>query len=92
MPQLLLQGFPDGAIRIGATVSVLKKEGRITYFVGSDNYLWHAEGDEAGLRLSIATLIANRHVRASEVATSALADSGQNGHRFRDQTGQFVGA
>ena len=72
MPQLLLQGFPDGAIRIGATVSVLKKEGRVTYFVGSDNYFWHAEGDEAGLRLSIATLIANRHVRASEVATSDL--------------------
>ena len=31
MPQLLLQGFPDGAIRIGSTLSVLKKEGRVTY-------------------------------------------------------------
>ena len=28
MPQLLLQGFPDGATRIGPTLSVLKKEGR----------------------------------------------------------------
>ena len=27
MPQLLSEGFPDGAIRIGSTVSVLKKDG-----------------------------------------------------------------
>ena len=27
MPPLLLQGFPDGAIRIGSTLRVLKKEG-----------------------------------------------------------------
>ena len=26
MPQLLLQGFPDGAIRIGSTLSVLHGE------------------------------------------------------------------
>lgn len=38
MPQLLLQGFPDGAIRIGATLSVLKKDARVTYFVGGDNF------------------------------------------------------
>ena len=48
MPQLLLQGFPDGAIRIGSVVSVLKKEGRVTYFVGSDNFFSHAETDDAG--------------------------------------------
>lgn len=72
MPQLLLQGFPDGAIRIGSTLSVLKKEGRVTYFVGPDNYFSHAETDAAGQRFAIATLIVNRHVRASEVEVSSL--------------------
>jgi transposase-like protein len=72
MPQLLLQGFPDGAIRIGSTLSVLKKEGRVTYFVGPDNYFSHAETDAAGQRFAIATLIVNRHVRASEVEVESL--------------------
>ena len=72
MPQLLLQGFPDGAIRIGSTLSVLKKEGRVTYFVGADNYYSHAETEAAGQRFAIATLIANRHVRAWEVEASGL--------------------
>ena len=72
MPQLLLQGFPDGAIRIGSTLSVLKKEGRVTYFVGSDNYFSHPETDAAGPRFALATLIANGHVRPSEVEASCL--------------------
>jgi hypothetical protein len=72
MPQLLLQGFPDGAIRIGSVLSVLKKEGRVTYFVGPDNYYSHAATDAAGQRLAFATLIANRHVRASEVESAGL--------------------
>jgi len=72
MPQLLLQGFPDGAMRIGSTLSVLKKEGRVTYFVGADNYFSHAETDAAGRRLALATLVANGHVRASEVEASGL--------------------
>jgi len=72
MPQLLLQGFPDGAIRIGSTLSVLKKEGRVTYFIGSDSYFSHAETDAAGRHFAIATLIANRHVHASEVEASDL--------------------
>jgi len=72
MPQLLLQGFPDGAIRIGAVLSVLKKEGRVTYFVGPDNYYSHPETDAAGQRFAIATLIANGHVRACEVEASCL--------------------
>jgi len=67
MPQLLLQGFPDGAIRIGPTLSVLKKDGRVTYFIGPDNYFSHAETDADGPRFAIATLIANGHVRACEV-------------------------
>jgi len=72
MPQLLLQGFPDGAIRIGPTLSVLKKEGRSTYFVGPDNYFSHAETDAAGRRFALATLIANGHVRPCEVEASGL--------------------
>jgi transposase-like protein len=72
MPQLLLQGFPDGAIRIGATLSVLKKEGRVTYFVGSDSYFSHPESDSGAQRFAIATLIANGHVRPSEVEHSGL--------------------
>jgi len=72
MPQLLLHGFPDGAIRIGSTLSVLKKEGRVTYFVGPDNFYSHADTDVDGERFAIATLIANGHVRASEVERSVL--------------------
>jgi len=72
MPQLLLQGFPDGAIRIGSVLSVLKKEGQVTYFIGPDNFYSHADSDLAGQRFAIATLMANGHVRASEVERSAL--------------------
>lgn len=72
MPQLLLHGFPDGASRIGTTLSVLKKDGRTTYFVGPDNYFSHAENDSAGCRFAVATLIANGHVRISEVEASCL--------------------
>jgi hypothetical protein len=72
MPQLLLQGFPDGASRIGDVVSVLKKDGRVTYFVGADNYYSHAETDAAGQRVAITTLVANGHARACEVEASFL--------------------
>jgi hypothetical protein len=72
MPQLLLQGFPDGAIRIGATLSVLKKEGTVTYFVGPDNFFSHLESDGGSQRFALATLIANGHVRPSEVERSCL--------------------
>ena len=72
MPQLLLQGFPDGAIRIGATLSVLKKEGTVTYFVGPDNFYSHPESDGGAQRFALATLIANGHVRPSEVERSSL--------------------
>ncbi len=72
MPQLLLQGFPEGAIRIGATLSVLKKEGTVTYFVGPDNFYSHPESDGGAQRFALATLIANGHVRPSEVERSSL--------------------
>jgi len=72
MPQLLLPGFPDGAIRIGPALSILKKEGRITYFVGPDNFFSHAVSDACSQRFALATLMANGHVRPSEVERSDL--------------------
>lgn len=72
MPQLLLQGFPDGAIRIGSSLNVLDKEGKRTYFVGPDNYFSHAAGDAVSQRFAISTLIDNGHVRACEVTRSPL--------------------
>ena len=57
MPQLLFAGFPEGAIRIGLTLSILKKESRVTYFLGADNYFSHFEADPCGQRFAIATLI-----------------------------------
>jgi len=41
MSQLLLQGFPDGAIKIGTFLSILEKDGIRTYFTGADNYFSH---------------------------------------------------
>jgi len=72
MPQLFLPGFPDGASKIGSCVSVLKKESRVTYFVGCDNYFSHAVNDKAGLQHAVTTLISNRHARASDVEASVL--------------------
>ncbi len=73
MLQLRLPGFPAGSISINSMVSVLTKDGRVTYFVGSDNYFSHAENEKSGQRFAIATLIANSHVKAVEVERSALA-------------------
>lgn len=36
--QLLIPGFPDGAQRIGEAVSIVEKDGWVTYFVGGDDY------------------------------------------------------
>lgn len=85
MLQFMLQGFPDGAIRIGPVVSVLSKDGRVTYFVGPDNYFSHAAGDAAAQRMAIATLIANRHVRVCEVETSPLGIARRNLMRWTRQ-------
>ena len=67
MPQILLQGFPDNASRIGPVVSILKKDGLVTYFVGPDNYFSHPDNDKSSFRFAIATLIANQHAKACEV-------------------------
>jgi len=72
VPQLQLPGFPEGAISVNSLVRVLRKDGRVTYFLGSDNYFSHREQDKAGQRFAIATLIANHHVRPVEVERSEL--------------------
>ena len=73
MLQLQIPGFPAGAICVNATVSVLEKDGHVTYFLGSDNYFMHPEGDAKAQRFAIATLIRNGHMRAVEVERSSLA-------------------
>jgi hypothetical protein len=70
--QLLLPGFPDGASRIGDTLSLLKKEGRVFYFVGADNYFSHLVDDVASFRFALATLMENGHVRACELEKPPL--------------------
>ncbi|MCK5805479.1 MAG: hypothetical protein KAI66_21790, partial [Lentisphaeria bacterium] len=72
MPQLLLQGFPEGAIRIGPSLSILDKDGTRTYFTGPDNYFSHPSGDAGAERFAMASLIGNSHVRACEITRSPL--------------------
>ena len=65
--QLFLPGFPEGSIKIGNSLSILKKEGRVTYFVGNDNYFSHREGDTRGHKFVLASLIENGHVRPCDL-------------------------
>lgn len=70
--QLLLPGFPDGASRIGSMLSVLQKEGVVTYFICGDNYYSHPVGDQASFRFILATLMGNGHVRPRDLETAPL--------------------
>ena len=72
MRQLFLPGFPEGAERIGTSLSILLKDGVVTYFTGNDNYFSHQEGDKNSFRFAITSLIANRHVRAIDLEKSYL--------------------
>ncbi len=65
--QRFLEGFPEGAHRVGDTVSILEKDGQVTYFVGSDNYFSHPEGDKAARRYALATLMQNGYIRARDL-------------------------
>jgi hypothetical protein len=62
--------MPDGAIRINPAVSRLNKEGRVTWFVGSDNFFSHPADDAAGHRLALATLMDNGHARPSQISAT----------------------
>ena len=65
--QLLLPGMSDGATRLGSELSILKKEGRVTYFVGAENWFSHREGDRSSYRYALAMFMENGHVRPREV-------------------------
>lgn len=65
--QNFLQGFPEGAMKIGQSLSILKKEGLVTYFAGGDNYFSHPEGDQNAERFAFATLMQNGHVRPCDL-------------------------
>ena len=70
--ELFLPGFPDGCIRIGKSLSILKKDGIVTYFAGSDNFFSHPEGDKQAERFAFATLMENDHVRACDLEAPPL--------------------
>lgn len=53
-------------------MSVLKKDGRVFYFVGGGNYFSHSLGAVASFRFALATLMENGHVRACELARPPL--------------------
>ena len=74
MPQLLLPGMPEGAVRINPVVSRLSKDGQVTWFLGADNYFSHPADDTAGHRLALATLMSKR-------TRPSLSDPKNLGHR-----------
>lgn len=65
--QSLLPGFPEGAQKIGAALSILEKDDWVTYFVGGDNYYSHRTGDMQSRRFALASLMENGHVRARDL-------------------------
>jgi hypothetical protein len=70
--QSLLPGFPEGAHKIGVALSILEKDDWVTYFVGGDNYYSHRKDDLKGRRFALSSLMANGHVRASELEREPL--------------------
>ena len=72
MRQSFLPGFPEGAEKIGSGLSILTKDGTVTYFVGSDNYFSHREDDKASQRFALTSLMANQHVRAIDLQRASL--------------------
>ncbi len=65
--QSLIPGFPEGAQRIGQSLSILERDGQVIYFVGGDNYFSHPHGDIKSRRFVLASLMENGHVRAVDL-------------------------
>ena len=65
--QTLIPCFPEGAEKIGDVLSILEKEGTVTYFLGGDNYFSHPKGDMKSQRYVLANLMVNGHVRARDL-------------------------
>ncbi|MBT5269661.1 MAG: hypothetical protein HOL70_09485 [Candidatus Marinimicrobia bacterium] len=72
MRQSFLPGFPEGAEKISASLRILRKDGRVIYFLDSDSYFDHAEGDKGGERFALTSLMVNGHVRPSELERAPL--------------------
>ena len=73
MPQLLLPGFPDGASRIGPTLSILNKDDVVSYFAGADRLFWHKPSDADGQRQALAMFMSTGYVRPVDIERSHLA-------------------
>lgn len=65
--QSLIAGFPDGAQKIGQSLSILERDGQVVYFVGGDNYFSHPHGDVKSRRFVLASLMQSGHVRAVDL-------------------------
>ena len=70
--QLFIAGFPDGAQRIGEGISIVEKDGWVTYFVGGDDYFRHTKGDQSSRRFILTALMENKHVKAAELSGPPL--------------------
>jgi hypothetical protein len=70
--QLLIPGFPDGAQRIGEGVSIVEKDGWVTYFVGGDDYFRHTKEDLRSRRFILTALMENKHLKAAELSGPPL--------------------
>lgn len=70
--QWFLPGFPEGADKVGKSLSILSRDGQVTYFLGSDNYFSHPVGDEKSKRFVLTSLMENGHVRASDLERPPL--------------------
>lgn len=70
--QRFLPSLPEGAIRVGETVSIWKNGGQAYYFVGADSFFSHPEGEMASYRYIIATLLENGYVRACDLSKPPL--------------------
>jgi len=72
LKQSFLPGFPEGADRVGGDLSILEKDGKVTYFLGGDNYFSHPTGDRQSERYVLTSLMENGHIRACDLAGPPL--------------------
>lgn len=70
--QLLIPGFPDGAQRIGEWVSIVERDGWVTYFVGGDDYFRHTKEDLRSRRFTLTSLMENKHLNAADLSGPPL--------------------
>ena len=67
-----IPGFPEGAEKVGDALSIQEKDGKVIYFLGSDNYFSHPKGDKKSQRYILTSLMENGHVRARDLEGAPL--------------------